>query len=375
MTRKKTPRRRKPPNVQALGNTREVPGRSVRWPMVAAAVCVCVLIVGFFVATSSWRNDDNWLDSISLPDNGAGQPRASDELENDSPGSPSPQPARIRALIDEATGVAERLVERFPDDVASLGLLAQVSHRSGNVPPAIELWKRCLERDPAFIDAHMGIASVLIERGEYGQAEIVLRKALSVDPGSTQALILLANALMNQGKMTETATLLERDIESAPPVMPRLLLLGQAYLQLKQYENAKQAFIIAARLAPEFPNAHYGLATACARLGQKHESAQHTERFRELEAQDRQQQLAQARRSDDALSQSKDVAETYLAAGRIYAAAGDASQAEAHWRKAADHDPDNVLCREEILRLCQQQGRTQDAREILERLQEIQQRR
>ena len=274
-------------------------------------------------------------------------------------------------MIEKAIDVAEQLEARFPDEAASVALLAQQRQRSGDASEAIDLWKRCLRINPHFVDAYVSIGSILIEHGEYDQAETILRNCPKIEPAFSQAVILLGSALMSQGKTEETVALLERDTETSPPMMPRYLMLGQAYLQLRQYERAREQFTAAIRLEPEFPNAYYGLATACARLGLEEESTRHSERFRELESRDRKGQLAQARRSDDTQSESRNLAETYLVAGRIYLAAGDYLQAEEHWRKAADCDPGNGSSLQELQRLYQQQGRRQDAREIQDRLESM----
>jgi tetratricopeptide (TPR) repeat protein len=116
--------------------------------------------------------------------------------------------------------------------------------------------------------------------------------------------------------------------------MPCFLLLGQAYLQLKDYAKAKPCFEAAVRMAPDFANAHYGLATACTRLGQQQEAQAHTKRFQEAEKSRLTHQIEDGKQRDDAASVRKSVAEAHAAAAAVYSAHGNASEAERHRREA-----------------------------------------
>lgn len=244
-----------------------------------------------------------------------------------------------RTLIQEAVAVVRRLLEQYPDDPGPLCVLAQLHQQLGNTDQAMALWEKCLALAPGFFDAHLGRGSVYVERGEFDKAEAALRQALDTLPDSVPAAVLLANALTSQGKFRETVALLEPRTRGAAPPMPCLLLLGQAHLQLRQYDKAKSCFEAAVRMAPEYPNARYGLATACARLGQEEEAARHMRRFRELESAGLGRRRDDARSFDDAAALRQAVAATYAAAAGLYAQRGAEAQAQALWREAARLEP------------------------------------
>ncbi len=217
-----------------------------------------------------------------------------------------------------------------------MAIAAQLYRQMGDADMAVDAWQQCLALDSESVDAYLGLASVFVERGEYEKAETFLRKALAIAPGSPQVAVLLATALMNQGKLRETVALLEGRAQDAGTPMPCLLLLGQAYLQLKDYARAKPCFEAAVRRAPEFANAHYGLAMTCTRLGQQQEAREHMKRFQETESLrlSRQIEEGKQRRNDDA-SARKALADACAAAAAVCAAHGDASEAERYRRAAA----------------------------------------
>jgi len=239
------------------------------------------------------------------------------------------------SLVEQATAVARRLAQRYPDDAAAVATAAQLYRQLGNADLAVDAWQRCLALDPDYVDAYLGIGSVSVERGEYAQAETLLRKALALAPDSPQAAVLLATALMSQGKLRETVALLEGRVRDAATPMPCFLLLGQAYLQLKEYAKAKPCFEAAVRRAPEFANAHYGLAMTCTRLGQQQEAQEHMKRFRETESLRLSRQIEEGKRRDDAATVRKSLAGACAAAAAICAAHADASEAERYRQEAA----------------------------------------
>jgi len=256
------------------------------------------------------------------------------------PEAGAPRAARSRdpavaPLVEQATAVARRLVERYPADAEAVATAAQVHRELGDADLAVAAWQRCLTLDAEFVDAYLGIGSVLVEQGEYAKAEAPLRKAVALAPDSPQAAVMLATALMNQGKLRETVALLEGPAQDANAPMPCLLLLGQAYLQLKDYAKAKPCFEAAVRKAPEFANAHYGLAMACTRLGQQQEAREHMKRFQEAESLRLSRQIEDLKRRDDAASVRKAAAEACASAAAISAAHGDAAEAERYRREAA----------------------------------------
>jgi tetratricopeptide (TPR) repeat protein len=312
-------------------------------------LAVAIVVAGVAVALAAWQVwvhsgrmrawhvSDAWQPD-ELPPAGAREEHASDPLmaplEAGGPLAVRSKDPAVATLIQEATAVAQRLLEQYPSDAAAVATVARLHRQLGDADLAVSDWQRCLALDPEFVYAYVGIGSVWVERGEYEKAEAVLRKAQAVAPDSSQVAVLLATALTNQGNLRETVALLEARTRDANAPMPCFLLLGQAYLQLKDYAKAKPCFEAAVRMAPEFANAHYGLAMSCTRLGRQQEAQEHMKRFQEAETSRLARQIEDGKQRDDAASVRKSVADAHAAAAAICSAHGNASNAERHRREA-----------------------------------------
>lgn len=338
----------------------------LRWILLLAAVLGTGIGV-FYIARSSSRPDTSWIESIELSDDrvGVDGPQMSHGPDGSVIGPASPMYEEIRPLVDEAMAAGKRLCEQFPDDARALGLTAQMRQRFGNATEALRLWKECLQLDRGFIEAYCSIGRIFIERGEYGHAEIALRNALDLAPTSSQVSVLLANALLNQGKTEETIAVLERSAETGPATMPNFMLLGQAHIQLKEYEEAKRYFEFAVRMAPEFPNAYYGLATANARLGNRTEAIKYSKKFKELQSNELRARVDESKSYDDLRSTRQGIADMFVAIGRLYRAYGDDQAAEDQWTRAAELAPGSADSRIELAQLYDQQGRAREALDAL----------
>lgn len=282
-----------------------------------------------------------------------------------------PVEATTEELVREATRAARRLEERFPDDPASIDLLARLHTRFGASAEAVGAWERCLQLDPGYTAAYYGMGSAAVGQQQYDKAADCFRKAMELDPASSRAPTELAHALMNLGKLPEVVAVLEKSTDRDRRSMPPFLLLGQAYHQLEQYEKAKTNFEIAIEIAPDYPGAHYGLALACTRLGRKDEARKHRETFSKLEAEHRQERTGTDAAPDDQISVRQSLAQTYTDAGRIYASHDDAPEAELLWRKAAALDGGATACREDLAALYEQTGREQETLALCQELMEI----
>jgi predicted Zn-dependent protease len=123
--------------------------------------------------------------------------------------------------------------------------------------------------------------------------------------------------------------------------------------------------VTATQLAPQYPNAYFGLAAACDGLERADEAAQHRRKFRELQAAQLRQSIEQTGRYDDVSSTRQDIADCYLAAGRLYLESGDESAAEQHAKRALELAPDNEQGRAELAGLYARTGRLREAVDVL----------
>jgi tetratricopeptide (TPR) repeat protein len=272
-------------------------------------------------------------------------------------------------LVAEAAQLAARLLEQFPDDVRAVELAGSIQYRIGQTAAALQSWERCLRLDPRAADVRLSRGTFYIESGDFVQAESELRTAWAQSPNSHVAH-LLGQALLNQGKGAEAVEVLERSLVADRRAVPNLVVLGQAYLQQKQDAKARECFLAATREAPAFANAYFGLAAACARLGEPTEAARYRDKFHQLQSQHLQEGIAQSKRYNDVRTTQQSVAEAYVAAGRLYLSRGDERAAEQHWTRAAELDPQDPDARAELAQLLVRQSRPREALAVLEPLRE-----
>jgi cellulose synthase operon protein C len=261
--------------------------------------------------------------------------------------------------------MVDGLAARFPGDVLALDLAAKLRQSLGDTQEAVKIWEQCLAQDPDFAEASVSIGKVRFEAGDFSRAEAVLRPVVARAPDNAEASFVLASSLFSQGKTAETVQVLENSRAATTATVANEVLLGQAYLRLRQHDRAKACFLTATQQASEYPNAYFGLAAACDALGQADEAALHRRKFRELQAAQLRQSIEQTGRYDDVRSTRQDIANFYLAAGRLCLAHGDAAAAEQHAKQALELAPDNEQGRAELAQLYVKTGRLQEAVDVL----------
>ncbi len=280
------------------------------------------------------------------------------------------QPVSATPLIAEAQDTAEMLVERFPHDPRAWDVLARLHHQCGNASAAVEMWEKCLQIEPQYLEARIAIGTLQFESGRFADAEQTLLAAFLQAPANGRAAYVLASTLLNQGKLEETVEVLQGHLSIDPQSIPSQVLLGQTLLQQKRPAAAKECYLAATRLAPNYANAWFGLATACSRLGQAEEAAECRRKFQQLQQNDLQQGMEQTRGYSDLRATGETVAEVYLTAGRIYQDRGDDADAERHWQRALTLDDANLEARMELAQLYQRQNRPRETLAVLSPLRE-----
>ena len=175
--------------------------------------------------------------------------------------------------------------------------------------------------------------------------------------------------MIDLGQAGEAITTLEKQEGAQSPEWH--FLLGQAYAQQQDYEEACRHYQTAARLQPDYADAHYGWATALARLNRQDEASAAMARFHELRNQDLQVTRTERNEFDDLAAAGEDIAVMYANMGTLYLTRGQAVAAEELWRRAARIAPRNVECRQGLAWLLRQSGKIQDAIQVLRELAEI----
>lgn len=392
---------RRPPG-SARRNPRGAAKRG-RW-LLLAGVAVCALAGGFFVARPLWRDhgraQEQAKPSAEAPSQPAERPLAVSEPSPPNPVPPEPKPVppepeplppepaaplgepeppaavelTEEGLKQEAIEAVDRLVKDYPSSPDPLGLMGDLHVSLGNTAEAIKCWEKCVELDPQSAEAFRRMAELALRKGQFEEAAALSRKVLKIDPNRRGVHNQLARALKGLGRPEEAIEELDKDIKISPRASLSFFLLGHTHQQLREYEKAKESYLRALQIEPDYTEASYGLSIVCARMGQKDEAAKYREMFKRLKADDW-KGLSDPRDSFDQsrflASLARGVAETHTKVGLVYQQHGDESKAEKIWRRAAVLDPAHVVCREELASFYARNHRDPEALRVCEQLRRI----
>jgi tetratricopeptide (TPR) repeat protein len=335
---------------------------AVKWPtwvLVLTAV-VCAGFAGFF-----------WIKSLSGPD---GKSQETESASDSMTGADSPiltQEEKIAALKRQELQLAEQLLSDFPKSDSTLAFVGGVYGQHGKNAEAVKLLNNALELNPNRPDAYNGLGWIAFTKGAYEEAITHLRKALEIDPKLPGLRSSIAFSLMALGRHVEAIEELETNVHIFPGSVYSHFLLGQAYLQQKDYENAKRHYEAAIELDENYVNAYYGLFTACSRLKQQAKAHEYMAVFRRLKAEEMKVLKARDKTYDDLVTMRHTVAENQVAAARIYRAQGQSNRAEELLEKAITLDPDNPVCFTELAGLYFTTNRLSEALQMHRRVSEI----
>jgi tetratricopeptide (TPR) repeat protein len=277
----------------------------------------------------------------------------------------------ISRLIRETNQALVGVVRRYPRDPQALDAMARLHYRFGATEDAYYWWQRCLEADPDFAPAYHSLGKLAYDAGQAVEAEQLYRQAMRCDAVSSVFPVQLAESLMHQGKNPEAIAVLADNVKRHPSSMPSHVLLGQLYVQEGEYAPAREHLERAVTMAPDFTNAYYTLATACARLGDMEKSREYIERFKQLKALDEQAHRDMLKTDDDLAEVHQSAASLYSAAAQVHIAHGDVRTGEQYLLRALELAPASPQANEVLAWLYQRQGRMEAAVLLLATLEDI----
>lgn len=275
-----------------------------------------------------------------------------------------------QSLRAEQLEAARELQRQHPTDEAWF-VLGAVYNEQGFLDEAIRCWREGLARSPSRVRLHdranvlANLGEALRLREEDGAAEAAFRESLRLNPRREETRFRLAEFLYQQNRPAECLDLLDASGKSSARVVT---LRGQACQRLDRLAEARRHYETALALEADSGEALYGLLSLALRLGDDTAAAEYERRFAALKA--RQQQSGRSLREQFSPLQitRQSLALTHTAIGWVYAESGEASKAEATWRRAAELDPSHTACRFHLLMLLQQAGRNPEALRLCEEL-------
>lgn len=276
-------------------------------------------------------------------------------------------PQSTAELIAEVRAVVEELVQWGPDNLDCLEMKARFLDWLGKSEEAEQIWRQCLEREPRYVHAYVGLASVAAKRGRHAEAIAFAQQAVAADPYSFRARDILAESLINENRPQEAVDALA-DFLKLDPRAHGFFLLGRAYTLLEDLPRARAAYEDALRVYPDYAEACYALARVCLRLGDRTASQEHLARYQTLMKRRDPHELGMEMGRDDFKEMKINAAIIYTDSGRIFLARGLPRIAERLWLRAAAIDPAGVPARELAAGLMMEEGRWAEAQALFDEL-------
>ena len=346
------------------------PARKVNFLLLGMIVCVAVIAVVITILVLG--TDNKSQSSKQLPQTNAASVTQEKSDQAVLPTEPNLSvEEQDRALREEQLDVARTLLAAFPDDTNAAFLIGMAYFEQGNVVEAEKYLEKSLELQPLRADACDHLGRIALLKGQYDKALMLFNRAIEIDPGTPGIHFRIAKAQVFLGKLDDAVSELQKDIELFPEASQSYSLLGETYLQLKEYQKAKENFEAAIRIKPDYTKAYYGLATACARLGLKDESKEAQQKFKQFEAEDQKAGRHWRQVLEPLMVTCRSVAHTHTDIGRVYIERGNPDKATQLWQKAAILDPNNIDCRFHLSALYMQNNKPLDALKLYEQITQI----
>lgn len=214
----------------------------------------------------------------------------------------------------------------------------------------ITFFSHILEAHPRARDAHLNLATALLDAGRPEDALAAAREGLRLRPESAKSYSAVGVALIRLGRPAEAESVVREGVARDPRDREALQNLAEALRIQGRFDEALAQFETLLGFYPGYAVAHAGAAAALVELGRFEEALAHVER-------------AFAHGIGGALQSL-----TGRSGGRAAAALGRFADAETHYRRALAAVPDDSQTLVDFGELLFRQQRYDDAMRIYERL-------
>jgi tetratricopeptide (TPR) repeat protein len=180
---------------------------------------------------------------------------------------------KLNFVLEFYTAIANTALEKFSEALShftSAELIAKTSdpsrlnyvfyfqlgaaqERSGNIEEAVKAFRKCLELSPDYPEALNYLGYMWADRGEnLEEAKELIERALKKEPNNAAYLDSLAWVYYKMQKPTEALNYINSAVAHSEKPDPALLEhLGDIHLELKQVEQARDAYSKALAIKPD----------------------------------------------------------------------------------------------------------------------------
>jgi serine/threonine-protein kinase len=309
------------------------------------------------------------------------------EAFNTSPAPPAHQLALLGCLLRQSGDVSTSIqllgeaCRRQPGNFWLNREMGTTLVKAGRTTEAAAYYRAALALRPDNAGVHEGLGMALFYAGQTDEALVAFRRAAELPPRSRSSRQRLVGALAQAGRWEEAAAECRKslDVDPTDPLPP--LRLGMALYVHQRYEDAVAACRLAVGADPNASTAYHYLGEALMRLGRHEEAITAFRKETELRPNNGNarhllaQELAAVGRPEEAIAEiqtgmardrTSDV--FYRDLGTVLRKQGQAAEAVAAFRKAADLVPQHPEAWDGLAAALLDRGRFAEARAATERL-------
>lgn len=251
----------------------------------------------------------------------------------------------LTVLDDDARALVEERRRRFEATISAgsdagtradaYGELGRQYFAFGFRDAALACFETAVELAPEDFSWHYYLGTLRQERGELDRAAEALGRALELAPHDLPARLHLGRVELDRGRQTAAQQIFEQILAEDPAVADAHYHLGLIALGDQRTADAIASLSDALRLDPEASAAHHSLGTAYRRAGDLEKARHHLEQGGPKRPRGEDPLL-------DELASLVTGARVHLQQGGKARQEGNLELAVAHYRKAAEIDPDDV---------------------------------
>jgi tetratricopeptide (TPR) repeat protein len=153
----------------------------------------------------------------------------------------------------QAAGYFRKGLDINPNDVSLRHRLGTALAQMGDKAGAAAQFEEVIRRDSTHARAHFSLGVLLNEAGQYDEAIAHFKSAIQHEPGYVQARVQLAGVLARAGRPGEAVAEYARALETDPSQSEALYGRGMAFVRLRRYRDARDAFAEGTKRFPEQP--------------------------------------------------------------------------------------------------------------------------
>ena len=165
----------------------------------------------------------------------------------------------------QLAAVVERaniLKTQYPDEFMIWNILGAANMGLGRLQAASDSFKKVLDLNPTYAEAHNNMGVTLQEQGNLDEAIAAYKKALSLKPDYAEAYDNMGSALQGQGNLDEAIAAYNKALSLKPDYAETLYNMGSALQEQGNLDEAIAAYNKALSLKPDYAEAYDNMGSA-----------------------------------------------------------------------------------------------------------------